>query len=147
MEDRIMVKAEGSIVIDTPVEKVFELLIDSERLPDWLPLLIEVHDIQGEGVGRTFKWTYKFIGFKFEGMSEVLEEVPNQKIVTKSKAGIESIWTFNLTQEGGGTKVDLLVEYSIPVPVLGKFAEGFVVKQGIRDIKHALETCKHLLEA
>jgi uncharacterized membrane protein len=147
MEDRIMVKAEGSIIINAPVEKVFGLLLDTEKLPDWLPLMMEVHDIQGKGVGKKFKWTYKFIGIPFEGMTEVVEEIPNKKVVTKSKAGIESVWTFNLNKEGGGTKVDLVVEYTIPVPVLGKYAESFVVKQGTRDIKHALETFKYVLEA
>ncbi|RJP86611.1 MAG: SRPBCC family protein [Desulfobacteraceae bacterium] len=142
-----MVKAEGNIIINAPVEKTFGLLIDTEKLPDWMPLLIEVHDIQGSGVGKKFKWTYKFIGMKFEGMSETVEEIPNKKVVTKSKAGIEAVWTFNLKQEGGGTKVDVLVEYTIPIPVLGKFAESFVVKQSTRDVKHALETFKHLLEA
>ncbi len=141
-----MVKAEAKIIINVPVEKVFGLLLQPERLPEWLPLLMEVHDIQGKGVGRKFKWTYKFIGIPFEGMSEVVEEVPN-KVVVKSKAGIESIWTWNLKREGGGTQVDLLVEYTIPVPVLGKFAESFVVKQGARDMKHALETMKYVLEA
>ncbi|HVO65536.1 MAG TPA: SRPBCC family protein [Syntrophales bacterium] len=142
-----MVKAEGSIIINAPAEKVFGLLTETEKLPDWLPLMMEVHDIQGKGVGRKFKWTYKFMGITFSGMTEVVEEVPNKKLVTKGKAGIESVWTFNLNKEGGGTKVDLLVEYTIPVPVLGKFAESFVVKQGARDMKHALETFKHLLEA
>ena len=142
-----MVKAEANIIINAPVEKVFGLLLDTEKLPDWMPLLIEVHDIKGNGVGKNFKWTYKFIGIKFEGMSEIVELVENKKTVTKSKAGIESVWTFNLKQEGGGTKVDVLVEYTIPVPVLGKFAESFVVKQGTRDVKNALETLKHMLEA
>jgi uncharacterized membrane protein len=142
-----MVKAEGNIIINEPVEKVFGLLIDTEKAPDWLPLMMEVSDIQGKGVGKKFKWTYKFIGIKFEGMSEVVEEVPNKKVVTTSKAGIESVWTFDLNQDGTGTKVDLLVEYTIPVPVLGKFAESFVVKQGTHDIKHALENLKHVLEA
>jgi len=73
--------------------------------------------------------------------------VANKKAVTKSTAGIESLWTWDLGQEGSGTKVDLVVEYTIPVPVLGKFAEPFVVKQGIKDIKHTLETFKLLLEA
>ena len=142
-----MVKADGSIIIDAPVEKVFELLLDTERLPEWMSLLIDVSDIQGEGVGKTFKWTYKFIGIKFEGSSEILEQVTNQKTVTKSTAGIESVWTWNLAPEGDGTKADLVVEYTIPIPVLGKFAESFVVKQGMRDIKHIMETFKHLLEA
>lgn len=142
-----MVKAEANIMINAPVEKVFGLVIDTEKLPDWMPLLIEVHDIKGEGVGKTFKWTYKFIGVKFEGMSEIVERVENKKAVVKSKAGIESVWTWNFNPEGGGAKVDLLVEYTIPVPVLGKFAEGFVVKQGARDVNDVLENLKHVLEA
>ena len=142
-----MVKAEGSVSINAPVDKVYGLLIDSERLPEWMPLLIDVSDIQGEGVGRTFKWTYKFIGIKFKGKSTVVEEVTNQKSVVKSTAGIEAVWTYNLGQDGNGTKVDLVVEYTIPVPVLGKFAENFVVKQGMKDLKHTLDTFKHLLEA
>lgn len=147
MEDRIMVKAEANIIINAPVEKVFDLVAETEKLPSWLTLMMEVHDIQGKGVGKKFKWTYKFIGIKFEGMSEIVEEVPNKKIVTKSKAGIESVWTFNFNQKEKGTKVDLLVQYTIPVPVIGKFAESFVVKQGTRDMKHALETLKHVVEA
>lgn len=142
-----MVKAEANIIINAPVAKVFGTLIDTEKLPDWMPLLMEVHDIQGEGVGKTFKWTYKFIGIKFAGMSEIIERIENKKVVVKSKAGIESVWTWSFNPEGSGTKVDLLVEYTIPVPVLGKFAEGFVVKQGVRDIKHVLENLKNLIEA
>jgi uncharacterized membrane protein len=142
-----MVKAEANIIINAPVEKVYGLLIDSEKLPEWMPLLVEVHDVQGKGVGQKYKWTYKFMGIKFEGANEVTEQVENQKTVIKSKAGIDSIWTWNFTEEGGGTKVDVLVEYTIPIPVLGKFAENFVVKQGSRDVKHALETLKHMLEA
>jgi coenzyme Q-binding protein COQ10 len=147
MEDRAMVKAEANIIINAPVEKVFGLFNETEKLPDWMPLLIEVHDIQGDGVGKKFKWTYKFIGIKFEGMSEIAEQVENKKVVVKSKAGIESIWTWKFSPEGSGTKVDVVVEYTIPVPVLGKFAESFVVKQGTNDVKHTLETLKHVLEA
>jgi uncharacterized membrane protein len=147
MEDRIMVKAEANIIINAPVEKVYNFLLDTEKLPDWLTLLMEVHDIQGKGLGQKYKWTYKFIGIKFEGINEIVELVPNKKAVTKSTAGIDSVWTYNLSQKGKDTQVDLLVEYTIPVPVIGKFAESFVVKQGIRDIKHALETLKHVVEA
>ena len=50
MEDRIMVKGEANIIVNAPVEKVYGLVLDTERMPDWLPLLMEVHDIQGKGV-------------------------------------------------------------------------------------------------
>jgi uncharacterized membrane protein len=110
-------------------------------------LLIEVSDIKGEGVGQTYNWTYKFLGIKFKGKNEIVEEVANKKSVTKSTAGIEAVWTWNFAKEGNGTKADVVVEYTIPIPVLGKFAEPFVVKQGTKDINHALDTFKHLLEA
>jgi uncharacterized membrane protein len=142
-----MVKAEGSVVINAPAEKIYDLLTATERLPEWMPLLIEVSDIQGEGVGQSFSWKYKFIGITFKGRSEIVERVENKKSVVNSTAGIESEWTWDLTQEGNGTKVGLVVEYTIPVPVLGKFAEPFVVKQGTKDIQHTLDTFKNLLEA
>lgn len=142
-----MVKAEGSVVINAPVEKVYGLLTETKRLPEWMPLLIEVSEIQGEGVGQTFSWKYKFIGITFHGKSTIVERVENKKSVVKSTAGVEAVWTWDLSQEGSGTKVDLVVEYTIPVPVLGKFAEPFVVKQGMKDTKHTLDTFKHLLEA
>ena len=112
-----------------------------------MPLLIDVSDIQGEGVGQTYNWTYKFLGIKFKGKNEIVEEVANKKSVTKATAGIEAVWNWDFAPEGNGTKVDVVVEYTIPVPVLGKFAEPFVVKQGTKDIKHTLDTFKHLLEA
>ena len=142
-----MVKAEGGIGIGVPVEKVWDLIVDTEKLPEWMPLLMDISDIQGEGVGETFNWSYKFLGIKFNGSSTVEERITNQKSVVKSKAGIESVWTWDLSPDGNGTKVDLVVEYTIPVPVLGKFAEGFVVKQGNRDIKFTLENLKNVLEA
>lgn len=141
-----MVKAEANIFIKTPVEKVFGFLLETEKLPEWMPLLVEVYDIQGKGVGQTYKWTYKFMGIKFEGSNEIIELLENKKTVTKSKAGIDSIWTFTLEKEGDGTKVDLLVEYTVPIPVLGKFAENYVVKKSTQDMQQALESLKHVLE-
>lgn len=141
-----MVKGEANIFINAPVEKVFGFLLETEKLPEWMPLLVEVYDIQGKGVGQTYKWTYKFMGIKFEGTNEIIELLENMKTVTKSKAGIDSIWTFTLEKEGVGTKVDLLVEYTVPIPVLGKFAENYVVKKSTQDIQQALESLKHVLE-
>ena len=141
-----MVKAEASTVIKVPVDKAWNLLNDTERLPEWVPLLEEVSDIQGEGVGRSYNWKYKFVGIKFKGSSTIEEQDIEKKQVMKSKAGIESIWTWNFAPEGDGTKVDLKVEYTIPLPVIGKYAEKYVVKQGKRDMDYLMDNLKHILE-
>lgn len=141
-----MVKADAHAVIKAPVSKVWSLLNDTARSPEWMPLLEEVSDIQGDGVGKSFNWKYKFLGIKFKGASRVEEQDLEKKSVMKSKAGIESIWKWNFAPEGDGTKVDLEVEYTIPVPVLGKYAEKYVVKQGKRDLEYLMENFKHSLE-
>lgn len=141
-----MVKANANTIINAPVDKVWDTLNDKGRMTEWMPLLEEVSDIQGDGVGSSFHWKYKFLGMKFNGSSKVEEQVKNKKQVVKSKAGIESIWKWNLAPEGDGTKVDLEIEYTIPVPVLGKFAEKYVVKQGKRDTEYLIGNLKHFLE-
>ena len=142
-----MVKAETSIIINVPVDKAWALLNDTEKLPEWMPLLMEVSDIQGEGVGKSFNWAYKFLGIKFKGSSSITEEEINRKHVTKSKAGVESIWTWTFVPEDNTTKANLTVEYTIPVPVLGKYAEKYVVKQGKRDMDYLIENFKAALES
>jgi len=50
-------------------------------------------------------------------------------IVSKTKGGVESTQTWMFQPEAGGTKVTLEVEYTVPIPVLGKLAD-FVVLDG-----------------
>jgi len=53
-----MSKIEKSITIDAPVKKVFEYTSNAEMMPEWLPGMVEVKDINRteEGVGSTNKW-------------------------------------------------------------------------------------------
>jgi hypothetical protein len=39
------------------------------------------------------------------------------------------------------------VEYTVPLPVLGKLTEHLISKQNERNLKSSLENIKHLLEA
>jgi uncharacterized membrane protein len=142
-----MPKGESSVVISASVEKVWAIFNDAQKLPDWMSLMTEVSDIQGEGVGKTYKFVYKFMGIPFKGTTEVLEQVPNKKSVVKSEGGASSTWTWEFAPVEDGTKVSVVVEYAIPGQVLGKFVEPFVVKQGNRDVAHALGNLKHLLES
>ena len=142
-----MAQGQSSIIIDSPVEKVWEIFDDVSRLTEWMSLMTEVSDAKGKGVGSSYKWGYKFMGIPFKGTTTVVEEDPNKKRVVKSEGGIDSIWTWEFAPVENGTKLDVTVEYTIPGQVLGKFVEPFVVKQGIRDVNHALENLKHMVEA
>lgn len=144
-----MAKVERSITINAPVEKVFAYIADPTSEPEWLPGSVEVKDVTltEQGVGSHWRWVYKMWGLRFEGESTTLEYIPNQRIVTQSKGGIVSTWTYTFEPHDGGTKSSVVVEYTIPVPVLGKMAEALVLKQTEREADLAAANIKARMEA
>ena len=142
-----MANVEKSITINAPAEKVFDYLNDPLAQLEWVPSIMEVKDVSGSGVGRHFKWKYKMAGILLEGESTVTEYIPNKRIVTQSKGGATSTWTFNLEPHNGETRVKLTIEYTIPVPVLGRLAEKIVLKRNEREADLAMTNIKEKMEA
>jgi uncharacterized membrane protein len=136
----------NSINISAPVEKVFAYLDDPMKLPEWMVSLSEVTDVTGSGVGQHYHWKYKMVGIPLAGETTVIEQVPNVRVVTESKGGITSTFTFALAPHEGGTKLDLDVEYTIPIPVLGKLAEKLVLKRNERESAMWMQNIKDSLE-
>ena len=141
-----MAKLERSITINAPVEKVFTYIEDPMSNPEWLPSMMEVKDVVGEGAEKRFRWAYKMVGMRLEGESTTTEHVPNQRIVVQTKGGASSTWTWTFEPHDAGTKVILVVEYTIPIPVLGKLAEALVVKQNERELDLAMANIKMRME-
>jgi uncharacterized membrane protein len=48
---------------------------------------------------------------------------------------------------GDSTTLTVGVEYNIPVPVLGRMAERFLLKRDARDLEQSLTNAKEMLEA
>ena len=64
-----------------------------------------------------------------------------------SKGGVNAHWIYTFAPDDGGTKLDIEIEYSIPVPVLGKLAEKLVLKRNEREADMAMENVKEKMEA
>lgn len=141
-----MAKVAKSVTIDAPVEHVFAYLRDPTSNLEWLPGMMEVTRVSGEGVGARFSWVYRMAGITLEGESTALEFVPNERFVTESKSSIISTWTWDFASKDGGTRIDLVVDYVVPIPVLGKLAEALVVKQNEHVLDTALEKIRSRME-
>ena len=135
-----------SIDISAPVEKVFAYLGDSRNLPEWFVGVSEVTDVSGSGVGQHNRWTYTMIGIPFHGESTLTEQVPNQRLIFEQKGGMTSTITFTFAPIKSGTKLGFDVDYTIPVPVLGKLAEKAVFKRNQREAQMSMENLKERLE-
>jgi len=86
------------------------------------------------------------LGVPLRGETTVREHVPNEREVTDSKGGITSTFTFTFAPHEGGTKLDLEIDYTIPVPVLGKLAEQLVLKRNQREAALSMQNIKERLE-
>lgn len=138
-----MAKVEKTITINAPVEKVFGYIRETANLPEIWPNLKEVKDVRRlPNGGASFRWVYIMAGMRFEGTSQDAEFVPNQRIVSKTKGGIESTLTWTFQPEAGGTKVILEAEYTVPIPLLGKLAGTVIAKLNERDIAVLLNYLK-----
>ena len=57
-----------------------------------------------------------------------------------------STWTYSFKAETGGIQMNLVVDYTIPIPVLGRFAERLVLRQTEREADLSMATLKDRLE-
>ena len=142
-----MIKTGRSITINAPVTKIFDYLSEPTNQPEIWPSLIEIKDVQRLPDGKTKnRWVYKMAGIRLEGTSEGVESVANQRIVSKTKGGVESTQTWIFQPEAGGTKVTFEVEYTVPIPVLGKLAEAIIVKMNEHEGEVILANLKSRME-
>lgn len=141
-----MPKISNTINISAPVEKVFAYVSDPMNALEWFVGMTEVKDVTGSGVGQHYHWKYTMIGVPFQGETTLTEHVPNERTVSESKGGITSTFTFTFAPHETGTKLDLEIDYTIPVPVLGKLAEKLVFKRNQREAAMSMENIKERLE-
>lgn len=141
-----MPKIHRSIDIKAPVKKVFSYLEDPRNEPDWMVSLMDVTDVKGKGVGTHFNWTYKIAGMRLNGKTERIEDISEERIVDKTKGGAESTWTYTFSPHGDTTTLDMDIDYSIPVPVIGKMAEIVFMKRNERETEQSILNIKENIE-
>lgn len=142
-----MAKLERSVMINAPVEKVFQFVEDPANFPEVWPSMVDVSDIEEMPAGgRKFNWVYKMAGMKLEGMSETTAYEQNRRIISETKGGIQSKFVWSFTPEGDGTKLHVSIEYTVPMPVLGKLAEGVIVKMNEREADTLVANIKDRME-
>lgn len=143
-----MVNVETSVLINQPIEKVFEFVTTPENDAQWY-IGVESRDhTPGEpaGVGSTSQSTMRFLGVEVTVTWEVTEYEPPTKIEVKSIEGpvsIEAEYTFEAITEGQ-TKVT--VEGEADVAGLFSLAEPLVERMAQRQWEASFENLKDVLE-
>ena len=108
-----MVKVKSSVVINRPVEEVFEFVNDPSNNQQWQSGNIESKQTsEGPmGVGTTTQTVTQFLGKRLELNIEITEYEQNRRVGFKSTSGpIPMTGTTTYEEAEGGTKVTLELE-------------------------------------
>ncbi len=142
-----MLKVERSITIDQPIETVFEYLADPRHFQTIWPSVAEIKDVKPLPEGR-----YKFYhvcymaGWRFAGDAEIVEVVPQKRIVyTITSGDTQDTMTLTFDPVDKATKVALALAGTIPVPLLNKLPEPLIKPLLVLEIDHALANLKAVL--
>ncbi len=144
-----MIKIENSVVINRPVDEVFEFLANSENDPQWQSGAQEVMKTsEGPiGVGTTFTTVSRLLGRRLESTVEYTAYEPNKRLAGKATSGpipFQFETTFEPAAEGG-TKVTNSGEGD--AGGFFKLAEPLVARMLRRQFDTNSANLKDLLEA
>ena len=143
-----MIKIEQTVVINRPVEEVFEVIANPEKLSLWAGAVKE-SKLTSEGpvgVGSTSTNVIELLGRRIESVNEVTEYELNSKIATKSTSGpmpVESKQTLKAVE--GGTEVTNSAK--VEGAGLFKLGEPIFARMVNRQVDMDFANLKDLLEA
>lgn len=145
-----MARIEKSVVINASPEKVFALLADVERFPEWMDMVKEVRITSRErtGAGTTSHWATEVGDSRAEWDAENTEWVENERMAWRTTSGNLSAFGSNtLKPVAGGTELTWVMDYELPYSILGKIVDKLKVSKDMeKGMERALQNLKSLLE-
>lgn len=135
------------ILIQAPVEHVWELLCDVSRLKEWVPRG-DATDWTGpyDQVGTTYTETVKFMGFEVKSNYTVVEVEPLKLIHEHTDNGPIDNY-MRLEREGDAVRLIMESDYEMPGRLPEFITKVFTKSFMLRQVRHMLEDFKAIAEA
>jgi len=142
-----MVKNELSIMINRPIQEVFDYVSNLQYGPQWQTGLVEVRQItQGApAAGSQFASARKFLGRKLEAVIEITAFEPNRKIVVKSPSGSVPFEESFLFEPAAGS-TQLTTHITLQTSGFMGLAEPLIAGSLKREMESDFGNLKSLLE-
>jgi uncharacterized membrane protein len=142
-----MISAEASVVVNRPIDEVFDVLIDPSRGREWQGGLVEAELLTDPPVatGSQARYVIKIVGREMDSEIEWTEITRPNKIAWQViKAPIPGEGSHTLSEVEGGTQI--VYEMSGEPGGFFKLAAGMVQKNMQKELQEDLNRLKALLE-
>lgn len=141
-----------STVVSCPPDRVYGVLSEVERLPEFSDMTVAVRNGPGRPVqvGDRFEQVVKLVGRELESEWHVRAVEPPTMLRFEGSAppGVHATLVERLTPEGDGTRVELDVEYGLPMGILGRAVDAvYLRRKNEQQADEILARLKSLCEA
>jgi uncharacterized membrane protein len=145
-------KVEREIRIDAPVQRVYEVVMDAERLKDWVTIHHHLEDAPNGSLKKGSKLTQclKLAGRKFKVRWTVVENDPCKLVVWEGRGPVGSharvSYAFGDSSDHDSTQFHYMNEYDLPGGPLGRIAGRGVARVTQKELDDTLQKLKSITE-
>ncbi|HEY2603474.1 MAG TPA: SRPBCC family protein [Thermoleophilaceae bacterium] len=144
-------RVERSIELDVPPERVYDLVMDPQRLEDWVTIHAGLKDAPSGELrkGSELVQSLKLAGRRFDVHWEVVQAEKPKRVVWEGKGPVHSRAkvVYDLDPDGDGkTCFSYTNEYSMPGGPLGRIAAGALKHTAERESERTLQQLKRIIE-
>jgi carbon monoxide dehydrogenase subunit G len=144
-------RVERSIEIAAPPDRIYDLVMDPQRLEEWVTIHDHLEEVSDGQLRKGSKLTQrlKLAGRKFNVRWEVVENEREKRVVWDGKGPVHSharvVYEFEPNDDG--TRFSYTNEYDLPGGPLGRMAGGAVRRITAKELDRTLERLKKLVES
>lgn len=143
-------KVEGSVDVEAPPEAVYELVMDPNRLADWVSIhdrLIEAPNGELDR-GSTLAQCLRIAGQRFTVRWRVTQDDRPRHVVWEGRGPLRTRArvTYGFDGRDGGTHFSYLNEYDLPGGAAGRLTGRAVSRMARREVDRSLDRLKELAE-
>jgi carbon monoxide dehydrogenase subunit G len=143
-------RVERTVEIAASPEQVYEVVMDPERLEDWVTIHHHLEDAPNGPLKKGSKMTQclKLAGRKFNVRWTVVENEPCIRVVWEGRGPVASHArvVYEFQGNGDGTTFSYLNEYDLPGGALGRIAGRAVSRMTQKELERTLQRLKLLVE-
>jgi uncharacterized protein YndB with AHSA1/START domain len=146
-----MANVRTSIDIEAPVQNVWGLVTDLDRLSEWVSIHRDFPEPPPQQVelGTSFRQTLAVAGTPFRVEWTAIDVSSPQRLEWEGAgpARATARTTYSLTERDGGTRFEYENEFRLPAGEIGEAASGVVSGYAEREADESLSRLKQLAEA
>lgn len=145
-----MTKIEEKKIFESPVEKIWNFVIEPDNFPRYILGYIEgkILSENRTGINSEFEWYTKFFGHRLRSVEKTTEWKEYQKVAyhgTLAGAGFWSQMIF--IKKNSNTELNIIIEYKMPYSVFGRLLDTLYFRRRVRrEIKYSLNAIKKINE-